>query len=114
MGSLPSTLRDEQSLLSIGTENVLDESFVRDQYKSSPLRTMVEGLSGVQLDTHFSSKDFEAFSFLTRSNIGSEEYNKALVSQTPELKQLNELSGMRSELIGRIGLQTRQEMEENV
>ena len=114
MGNLPSTFSDARGLLSVVPSALFDESFIQDSFKSSPLRAPSEVNEDPLPETPYSSEIFEQFGYMFRQSINFEAYSKALSSHSPQIDQLTELTKMRTELLARIGFQTRKNLEETV
>lgn len=114
MGNISSINRSNESLLSVETNNIYDEDFVREMYKSSPFRIFAERLTDEKSQQTISVKDFEQFSYLLGQNIDIYKYNKALVANTSDLSNFKSLESMRSELLNRISYQIRKELEKTV
>lgn len=111
MGNFQSTLIDRGAFLYFETSDVFNETYIREQYKSSPLRALSERLPDTHAISSFSADAFENFSYLVSQHIGYEEYSKALVAQTPTINRFDDFVSMRSELVNRIGIKTREELE---
>ena len=114
MGNYPGLLRDSNTLVGLGPNQLFNESFVRDKYQSSPLRLMTQSQSEREDNNLFSKQDVEQFAYILGQAIGIDKYSHSMLNKTSNLAPLQHLESMRSELLLRTNYQTRQQLEENV
>jgi hypothetical protein len=115
MGIIESSLHDEKSLISVGFEPLLDQSFVHEKYQTSPLRAHLDDVSTDRTQSSTSlTSNLEDFQLLLSRYISSDDFGKALVAKNPSFSHFSKFYRMRTELLARIGFQMRKEMEEKV
>ena len=114
MGNQPSLILDDKSLLNLETNYIFDELFVRNEYRSSPLRTVPQQFKEDINEFSKNRINFEKYYHLFGENIGLFQYIRALASSSPSLPSFYQLDHMRAELLQRLNFQIRKQLEETV
>lgn len=114
MGNIPNFLSNDQSFFNIDIENLFNEAYLHDAYRTSPLRNKRTLMIEEFKDFIFSDENFEQFNYLLNTSAPFYKYMHILLERLPNLLSFHELSQMRSEVLTKIGLQTRKELEETV